>query len=324
MLAITTCAAPAAALGAAVITGGSGGIGLATAKRLAATGTKDFVLAYGRDEALAAAAVEELEATGARALTVGGDLTDPVAREATVSRIFELVDGELGGRVSSFVHAAGFFHPQLLQHTFDGGICAPDFEVYDQYQSIYPKAFVSIAEQCITRMDDGAGRLVAVTNPGCNSQQTPRVGYDMPGSGKATMEFIVRMYAMRLAPRRLCCNAVSPGYTDTREWDKARFGWPTQTHASLTHTSMLASDARSFSPAAGAPRDGRGRHRGRPQEARRTHALAIADEAVGRRRRDRPDDCLPRERAERPHHRRDDPVRRRAAPHLIPSLKLYS
>ena len=236
MLAITTCASPAAALGAAVITGGSGGIGLATAKRLAATGTKDFVLAYGRDEALAAAAVEELEATGARALTVGGDLTDPVAREATVSRIFELVDGELGGRVSSFVHAAGFFHPQLLQHTFDGGICAPDFEVYDQYQSIYPKAFVSIAEQCITRMDDGAGRLVAVTNPGCNSQQTPRVGYDMPGSGKATMEFIVRMYAMRLAPRRLCCNAVSPGYTDTREGDKARFGWPTQTHASLTHT----------------------------------------------------------------------------------------
>ena len=95
---------------------------------------------------------------------------------------------------------------------------------------------MSIAEQCITRMEDGAGRLVAVTNPGCNSQQTPRVGYDMPGSGKATMEFIVRMYAMRLAPRRLCCNAVSPGYTDTREWDKARFGWPTQTHASLTHT----------------------------------------------------------------------------------------
>ena len=210
----------------------------------------------------------------------------------------------------------------MLQHTFDGGICAPDFEVYDQYQSIYPKAFVSIAEQCITRMDDGAGRLVAVTNPGCNSQQTPRVGYDMPGSGKATMEFIVRMYAMRLAPRRLCCNAVSPGYTDTREWDKARFGWPKAMPHS--HTPQPWPLTPTFTPAAGAPRDGRGRHRGRPQEARRTDALAIADEAVGRRRRDRADDCLPRERAERPHHRRDDPVRRRAAPHLTPSLKLYS
>ena len=44
----------------------------------------------------------------------------------------------------------------------------------------------------------------------------------MPGQGKATMEFLVRMYAARLAARRLCVNAVSPGYTDTKEWDKAR------------------------------------------------------------------------------------------------------
>jgi hypothetical protein len=35
------------------------------------------------------------------------------------------------------------------------------------------------------------------------------------------MEWLVRMYALRLAERRLCINAVSPGYTDTKEWDKA-------------------------------------------------------------------------------------------------------
>lgn len=38
------------------------------------------------------------------------------------------------------------------------------------------------------------------------------------------MEWLVRMYALRLAERRLCINAVSPGYTDTKEWDKARLG----------------------------------------------------------------------------------------------------
>lgn len=75
-------------------------------------------------------------------------------------------------------------------------------QVYDQYQSIYPKAFVAIAERCIERMTDGEGKMVVVTNPGCNHLQTPRVGYDMPGQGKATMEFIVRMYARRLAERR--------------------------------------------------------------------------------------------------------------------------
>ena len=36
------------------------------------------------------------------------------------------------------------------------------------------------------------------------------------------MEFIVRMYAMRLAKKGICVNAVSPAYTDTAEWDKAR------------------------------------------------------------------------------------------------------
>lgn len=78
----------------------------------------------------------------------------------------------------------------------------PKPQVYDQYQSIYPKTFVAIAERCIERMTDGEGKMVVVTNPGCNHLQTPRVGYDMPGQGKATMEFIVRMYARRLAERR--------------------------------------------------------------------------------------------------------------------------
>ena len=41
-------------------------------------------------------------------------------------------------------------------------------------------AFVEIAEGCLARMESG-GRMVAITNPGCNALQTPRVGYDMPG-----------------------------------------------------------------------------------------------------------------------------------------------
>ena len=198
----------------AIITGGSGGIGLATAHRLGARGF-DCVLAYcSNDEAAASARSALEEAHGVRVRTVRGDLTKDESREATVAAIFRVVDEELGGQVSAFVHAAGFFYDGLLSHHFAGA--CDTFEVYDAYQSIYPKAFVSLAEGCVRRMADGEGKLVCVTNPGCNNAQTPRVGYDMPGQGKATMEFLVRMYAARLAARRLCVNAVSPGYTDTK------------------------------------------------------------------------------------------------------------
>jgi 3-oxoacyl-[acyl-carrier protein] reductase len=202
----------------AVVTGGSGGIGLACCHRLAARGS-NVVIAYGRNDELAESACTELrKAYGCKVRSVRGDLTTDASRDATVEALFEAVD-ELGGRVSSFVHAAGFFHDQLLSHHFDGA--AETFEVYDAYQSIYPKAFVAIAEKALQRMQSG-GRMVAITNPGCNAMQTPRVGYDMPGQGKATMEFVVRMYALRVAKRGICVNAVSPAYTDTAEWDKAR------------------------------------------------------------------------------------------------------
>uniref|UniRef100_A0A7S0IXC7 Uncharacterized protein n=1 Tax=Calcidiscus leptoporus TaxID=127549 RepID=A0A7S0IXC7_9EUKA len=206
--------------GAAIITGGTGGIGLATAHQLAAQGY-GLVLGYGNDAKRADAACKELQAAcGAHVFSVGGDLTTEQSRDRTVARLFDVVDVEFEGRVGAFVHAAGFFHERLLEHHFDGAIS--NFSVYDAYHSIYPKAFVAITEECLPRMSDGAGRVVCITNPGCNALQPPRVGYDMPGQGKATMEWLVRMYALRLAKRGLCVNAVSPGYTDTKEWDKAR------------------------------------------------------------------------------------------------------
>ena len=94
------CSAEAEAATVAIITGGSGGIGLATAHRLAEKGF-DCVLAYGSNDEQAASARSELEAAhDVRVRTVRGDLTQDESRTATVAEVFRVVDEELSGKVA--------------------------------------------------------------------------------------------------------------------------------------------------------------------------------------------------------------------------------
>jgi NAD(P)-dependent dehydrogenase (short-subunit alcohol dehydrogenase family) len=74
-----------------LVTGGSRGIGAATA-RLAAHHGFDVAVNYARDPATAAAVVAEIEGAGRRAIAVKAD----VAVEADVARLFATIDERLG------------------------------------------------------------------------------------------------------------------------------------------------------------------------------------------------------------------------------------
>ena len=63
----------------AVVTGGSGGIGAATCRLLAANGVK--VVVNGRDEAKIDAVVDTIQAAGGEAVGVAADCTDLAAIE---------------------------------------------------------------------------------------------------------------------------------------------------------------------------------------------------------------------------------------------------
>lgn len=84
-----------------VITGGSRGIGAATA-RLAAQRGYAVCISYASNEAAARGVEAEVKKLGARALAVKAD----VSIEADVVRLFQAVDRELG-RLSALVNNAG-------------------------------------------------------------------------------------------------------------------------------------------------------------------------------------------------------------------------
>ncbi len=83
-----------------IITGGSRGIGAATAC-LAARKGFDVCISYIRDAAAAASVVSKVEATGRRAIAIQSD----VGNEADIVALFQAVDRQLG-RVSALVNNA--------------------------------------------------------------------------------------------------------------------------------------------------------------------------------------------------------------------------
>lgn len=88
-----------------LITGGSRGIGAATALRCARAGW-DVAINYARDAAAAEALVRQVQALGRRALAVQADVAD----EAQVARLFAQVDAGLGP-LKALVNNAGVVAP---------------------------------------------------------------------------------------------------------------------------------------------------------------------------------------------------------------------
>lgn len=97
----------------ALVTGGSRGIGAATATLLARQGW-DVVISYRERSDAADEVVAQCKADGARALAVRADLADPVA----VPGLFEAVAGEFGG-LHALVNNAGIVPPAARVEEYD-------------------------------------------------------------------------------------------------------------------------------------------------------------------------------------------------------------
>jgi len=188
----------------AIVTGGSRGLGLAIADRLAAEGADVGLLARGAEQLAAAAG--QVGRHGTRVVTRTVDVTDPEALDAAVQE----VAGELGGLDRVVANAGGTVGGNLLDST------AEDFQRTFGLNAGHAAQLVRSAHPHLVRA--GGGAVVLVTSI-TGSRVAPRTTYAV---AKAAEIHLARVLGEELAPDRIRVNAVSPGsiFFEGGGWDR--------------------------------------------------------------------------------------------------------
>ncbi len=191
-------------MGVALVTGGSRGIGAATARLLAARG-EAVALSYLRDADAAASLVAEIRAAGGRALAQRAD----VASETDVMALFERVDAELGP-LDGLVNNAGIVAPQTRLDAMDHERLARVFAVNTV------GAFLC-AREAVRRMSTrhgGAGGAIVNVSSAAARLGSPGEYVDYAAS-KGALDTLTVGLAKEVASEGVRVNAVRPGLIDT-------------------------------------------------------------------------------------------------------------
>ncbi|MEV6977054.1 SDR family oxidoreductase [Kitasatospora sp. NPDC093806] len=184
---------------AAVVTGGSRGIGHAVVERLAADGA-DVVFGYASDDAAAADVVRAVAAKGAgRAHAVRADLGEPDGAE----RLMAAAEEHLGGLDILVNNAARSFSRTPLAET--------DPAEFDAVLAVNTRA-VFLTIRYAARWMRAGGRIVNIST--LNTRR-PVDGIAPYLASKGALEQLTVAAALELGPRGITANTVSPGPIDT-------------------------------------------------------------------------------------------------------------
>ena len=183
----------------ALITGGSTGIGLATAKRFVNEGA--YVFITGRRQRELAAATNEI---GANVTGVPGD----VANLADLDRLFAQIQQEKGRLDVVFANAGGTALTPL------GTITE---EHYDSLFNVNVKGLLFTVQKALPLMPDGASIILNASIVASKGL----AAWSVYSATKAAVRSLARTLTTDLKGRRIRVNAVSPGFTDTAPWRSA-------------------------------------------------------------------------------------------------------
>jgi len=181
----------------AVVTGGSSGIGLAVAQRLAAEGAHVFVT--GRREEELDAAVETIGS----ATAVPGDIAAP----ADLDRLYDAVRRRGRGLDALFANAgtAGF---ATLEETTE--------EHFGRIFDVNVRGTLFTVQKALPLLNDGASVIV---NSSVRADDG-RAAFGTYAASKAALRSYTRTWANELKGRRIRVNVLSPGTIETGIFDQ--------------------------------------------------------------------------------------------------------
>ncbi|KXV61436.1 SDR family oxidoreductase [Gluconobacter japonicus] len=183
---------------AALVTGGSRGIGAAIALRLAADGY-DVAISYASNEAAAAAVVSQIEAKGRKAVAIKAHGGTAEGNIAVVTKAVETF-----GRLDALVCNAGIY-PY-------GPIDQMSVEQIDKVLNLNVRAVMVETMEAVKHMGQG-GRLIYIGS--AFGARAPFPGISLYAATKAALEGFAKGVARDVGPKGITCNVVEPGPIDT-------------------------------------------------------------------------------------------------------------
>src|ERR1700730_3241761 len=176
-----------------LVTGGTSGIGLATANALAREGA--YVYITGRRERELTTAVQQI---GGNATGVWGDVSN--ARD--LDRLFEQIRDEKGRLDILFANAG------IAKYAALGNITE---ELYDPIFNVNVKGVLFTTQKALPLMPEGASIILNASVVGSKGLSSNSVY----SATKAAIRSFARTWTTDLKDRRIRVNAISPGTIDT-------------------------------------------------------------------------------------------------------------